>query len=263
MYPMNSPISPPHSRSVHTTNNKITLWSNGTFLDLDNFYSLNAFYSQFQNTGLSFIKHISSLKSDWVVCLAERISGSALPSLQGIYLKRCKSRAAKILKDSNHPGNHLFPFTAIWQALQEHDGKNWETEEELLPSGHQAPKHKPSLIITYKTVTEKHPYSHHPYFCVHTLNNPSAHPSYSYHYLLSPSTLFFAHPIVFCTSYCFALFILHILLLFLFFLPYICSCVVLLLYNSYFLFFCTVHWADLIWLHFTSGYTLYNLLCDK
>ncbi len=43
-----------------------------------------------------------------VVCLAERISGSALPSLQDIYLKRSKSRAAKILKDSNHPGNHLF-----------------------------------------------------------------------------------------------------------------------------------------------------------
>ncbi len=43
-----------------------------------------------------------------VVRLAERISGSALPSLQDIYLKRCRSRAAKIIKDSNHPGNHLF-----------------------------------------------------------------------------------------------------------------------------------------------------------
>ncbi len=42
-----------------------------------------------------------------VVRLAECISGSALPSLQDIYLKRCKSRAAKIIKDSNHPGNHL------------------------------------------------------------------------------------------------------------------------------------------------------------
>ncbi len=39
---------------------------------------------------------------------AVRISGSALPSLQDIYFKRCKSRAAKILKDSTHPGNHLF-----------------------------------------------------------------------------------------------------------------------------------------------------------
>ncbi len=43
-----------------------------------------------------------------VVRLAERISGSALPSLKDIYFKRCKSRAAKILKDSTHPGNHLF-----------------------------------------------------------------------------------------------------------------------------------------------------------
>ncbi len=43
-----------------------------------------------------------------VMRLAEHISGSALPSLQDIYFKRCKSRAAKILKDSTHPGNHLF-----------------------------------------------------------------------------------------------------------------------------------------------------------
>ncbi len=42
-----------------------------------------------------------------VVRLAERISGPALPSLQDIYLKCCKSRAVKIIKDSNHPGNHL------------------------------------------------------------------------------------------------------------------------------------------------------------
>ncbi len=43
-----------------------------------------------------------------VVRLAERISGSTLPSLQDIYLKCCKTRAAKIIKDSTHPGNHLF-----------------------------------------------------------------------------------------------------------------------------------------------------------
>ncbi len=43
-----------------------------------------------------------------VVRLAEHISGSALPSLQDIYLKRYKSRAAKIIKDSNHPSNRLF-----------------------------------------------------------------------------------------------------------------------------------------------------------
>lgn len=43
-----------------------------------------------------------------IVRLAERISGSALPSLQNIYHKRCKSRAIKMIKDSIHPSNHLF-----------------------------------------------------------------------------------------------------------------------------------------------------------
>ncbi len=43
-----------------------------------------------------------------VVRLAERTSGSALPSLHDIYLKQCKSRAVKLIKDSNHPGNSLF-----------------------------------------------------------------------------------------------------------------------------------------------------------
>ncbi len=43
-----------------------------------------------------------------VVRLTERISRSALPSLQDIYLKCCKSRAAKIIKGSNHPGKCLF-----------------------------------------------------------------------------------------------------------------------------------------------------------
>ncbi len=85
-----------------------------------------------------------------------------------------------------------------------------------------------------------------------TLNNPSAHPSYSHYYLLSPSTLFFffvqlivfAHLIVFCTSYCF----LHILLFctflfhctfysyFSFFTIYMPLCCVTL-YNFYFYYF--------------------------
>ncbi len=43
-----------------------------------------------------------------VVRLAECISGSALPSLQVIYLKHCKNRAVKIIKDSTHPDNCLF-----------------------------------------------------------------------------------------------------------------------------------------------------------
>ncbi len=102
-----------------------------------------------------------------VVRLAERISGSALSSLQDIYLKRCKSRAAKIIKDSNHPGNHPF-FYCHLQALQEHDGKNWETEEELLPSDHQAPKLKLDLITStwlHLIISMIFIILHHPYIC--------------------------------------------------------------------------------------------------
>ncbi len=113
-----------------------------------------------------------------------------------------------------------------------------------------------------------------------TMSNPSAHPSYSHYYLLSPSTLFFffctsccflhillflpillsfAHLIVLCTSYCFALFFisLHILLLFLFFLPYVCPCV-MLLYIICILIILHCPLSGPVRLHFTSNYTLYN-----
>ncbi len=91
-----------------------------------------------------------------------------------------------------------------------------------------------------------------------TLNNPSAHPSYSHYYLLSPSTLFFfAHLIVFCTSYCF----LHILLFctflfhctfysyFSFFTIYMLLCCVTL-YNSYFYYFALS--TERTWLDYIS-----------
>ncbi len=62
-----------------------------------------------------------------VVRLAERISGSA-GHLPQTLQKSSKTQITPITVSSFY-----------WQALQEHDGKNWETEEELLPSGHQAP----------------------------------------------------------------------------------------------------------------------------
>ncbi len=65
--------------------------------------------------------------------------------------------------------------------------------------------------------------------CVHNLNNPSAHPSYSYYYLLSPSALFFAHLIVLhflfhCTFDSYFSFFYHIyaLVLFYFYIIFIC-----------------------------------------
>ncbi len=93
------------------------------------FHCISVWYSNATNQDCKALQR--------VVRLAERISGSALPSLQDIYLKRCKSRAAKIIKDSNHPGNRLFitlpsgkRFRAWWQKL-----RDWGGASILRPSG--------------------------------------------------------------------------------------------------------------------------------
>ncbi len=72
-----------------------------------------------------------------VVRLAECISGSALPSLQDIYFKSCKSRAAKILKDSTHPGNHLFCLLPSGKRFRSMMAKlrDWGGASSLRPSG--------------------------------------------------------------------------------------------------------------------------------
>ncbi len=72
-----------------------------------------------------------------IVRLAERISGSALPSLQDIYLKRCKSRAVQIIKVSNHPCNHLFCLLPSGKRFRSMMAKlrDWGGAYSLRPSG--------------------------------------------------------------------------------------------------------------------------------
>ncbi len=65
-----------------------------------------------------------------VVHLAERISGSALPSLQDIYLKRCKSSAAKIIKD---PGNHFFTSLPSGKRFRSMMGKTERLRRSFFP----------------------------------------------------------------------------------------------------------------------------------
>ncbi len=59
-----------------------------------------------------------------VVRLAERISGSALPSLQDIYLKRCRSRPVKITLETVYSlCCHLVSASASWwQKLRDSGG---------------------------------------------------------------------------------------------------------------------------------------------
>ncbi len=71
-------------------------------------FSLNSLLTQCISVWYGNLSNQDCKALQRVVRLAERISGSALPSLQDIYLKRYKSRADKIIKNSNHPGNCLF-----------------------------------------------------------------------------------------------------------------------------------------------------------
>ncbi len=74
-----------------------------------------------------------------VVRLAERISGSTLPSLQVIYLKRCKSRAAKIIKDSNHRRTDLIRalnLSHVKRSIQNAEVVNlWEVRINIARTG--------------------------------------------------------------------------------------------------------------------------------
>ncbi len=147
-----------------------------------------------------------------------------------------------------------FHFTAIWQALQEHDGKNWETEEELLPSGLQARKLKLSLItftrlnlINCKTlIILHHPHCCYVYItgttCLHIL---LAHPCL-YYYLLSPQYTVL-HILFYCTFY--SLFFLYLFYYYLHL--YIFSCVM-------FHFFALSIERTCPDLHFTTNYIVYN-----
>ncbi len=158
-----------------------------------------------------------------IVRLAERISGSALPSLQDIYLKRCKSRAAKILKDSTHPGNHHFCLLPSGKRFRSMMAKTERLRRSFFPQAIRLLNIVLSLINTYKIVTG---YIHilitRIFLCTYPEQPVCTSLPFIFILLFIKSQY-----TVFCTSYCFALFIpLHILLLFLFFTIYMLLCCV-------------------------------------
>ncbi len=120
--------------------------------------------------------------------------GSALPSLQDIYLKRCKNRAAKIIKDSNHPGNRLFFLLPSGKRFRSMMAKTERLRRSFFPQVIRLLKLKLGQIaftaqffINCKTFT----ILHHPHCCyvyipgTTCLHIPLAHPCLYYN-LLSP-----------------------------------------------------------------------------
>ncbi len=166
------------------------------------------------------------------------------PLSQTLQKQSCKNNQG--LKS---PWKLSFHSAAIWQALQEHDGKNWETEEELLPSGHQAPKLSLITSTGLNLINCKNIHyspSSALLLCVHTRYNLFAHSSCT-----SLFILIFIKSTVDCIAHFSSL---HILLLILFYFllifylipTYIYIYSPVLCFIFYFI-FCTVHWADLSW----------------
>ncbi|KAI4904925.1 hypothetical protein NFI96_004658 [Prochilodus magdalenae] len=66
-----------------------------------------------------------------VVKMAQRITGTQLPTIQDIYHKRCLGGARSIIKDVSHPNHGLFYPPPIWQALQEPPLPHQQTQEQF------------------------------------------------------------------------------------------------------------------------------------
>ncbi len=102
----------------------------------------------------------SSVVQFWWVCVNCILRVLFLADRSGT---RC-SPIDSIIKNSNHSGNPLFILLLSGKRFRSMMAKTERLEEELLPSGHQAPKLKLGLI----TLTWLHlilTILHHPYCC--------------------------------------------------------------------------------------------------
>ncbi len=140
--------------------------------------------------------------------------------------------------------------------------KTERTEEELLPSGHQAPKTQSHII--YRTHLINCNTHHSPssalLLCVHTRYNLFAHSSCT-----SLVILIFIKSTVDCIAHFTPYFILLFLLIFFFILFLPIFKYMLLCYVSSFIFILFALSIERTCpdLHFTTDYTLYDCVCDK
>ncbi len=177
------------------------------------------------------------------------ISGSALSSLQDIYLKRCKSRTNQIIKDSNHPGNCLFCLLPSGKRFRSMMAKTERLRRSFFPQAiGLITSTWLNLLISNIFIILHHPYCCYVYIpgttCLHI---PLAHPRLYYYLLSSQYTVL--HILFHCTFY--SLFVSYS------YLYYIYS-----RYVSFFFFALSIE-RTCPDLHFTTDYTLYNWVCDN
>ncbi len=224
-----------------------------------------------------------------VVRLAERISGSALPSLQDIYLKRCKSRAVKITKDSNHPGNCLFTLLPSGKRFRSLMAKTERLRRSFFPQAIRLLNstqplnitmtslinHSQSVIYSHSLLSTSYWQCH-----LHTTLSVSWYLDilfFIYIFFLwlllhvnhvQPVCTFLSRTVMlilifnstaYCHAHSFILYILHSVLYILFFIHFIlCILPLCVFYNI-----CTVHGADLTHISLLVIQSLYSRVCDK
>ena len=71
---------------------------------------------------------------EWVIRAAERVTGSALPSLKSLYEARAEKRARKIMKDPYHPGHCLFEVLPSGKRLRLLWAKKSRHRQSFFPS---------------------------------------------------------------------------------------------------------------------------------
>ena len=73
-----------------------------------------------------------------VIKAAERTTRTTLPHLEDIYLRRCRAKATKIMKDSSHPGHHLFTWLPSGRRMRHIAAKTERMKNSFFPQAIRA-----------------------------------------------------------------------------------------------------------------------------
>ncbi|KAJ8361361.1 hypothetical protein SKAU_G00178860 [Synaphobranchus kaupii] len=97
----------------------------------DSFGQMEILQAPSKHYGLSSAQDRKALQR--VVRSAERTIGITLPTLQDLYIRRCRTRACRIMKDPHHPNNGLFQLLRSGKRLRSHAAKTERLRRSFFP----------------------------------------------------------------------------------------------------------------------------------
>lgn len=90
-----------------------------------------------------------------VINTAQRITGCSLPSLEDIASSRYLSRAGNIIKDSSHPGNHMFDLLPSGRRYRSHRTRTTRLRNSFFPTAITAVNNSGRFFIDHIDQKEK------------------------------------------------------------------------------------------------------------